>query len=70
MTDYTILSKFRNKEQCEFLVKKLVEKGKTCYSFCDTPADPQNPDADPEKQMQAFELTNNFFDDKYFIHVF
>jgi hypothetical protein len=41
------------------VAKKLVEKGKTCYSFCDTPADPKNPNADPEKQMQAFESTNN-----------
>lgn len=70
MADYTIVSKFRNKDQCEFLIKKLAEKGKTCYSFCDTPADPQNPQASPEKQMQVFESTQNFFDDKYFNHVF
>jgi len=48
MTDYTIISKFRNKDNCDLLVKKLKEKGKTCYNFCDTPADPNNPVGKPE----------------------
>lgn len=70
MTDYTIISKFRNKEQCEVLVKKLAEKGKTCYNFCDKPADPANANAHPEEQMKVFESTKNFYDDDYFKHIF
>jgi len=70
MTDYTIISKFRNKDNCNLLVKKLQEKGKTCYSFCDMPADPNNPDAHPEDQMKAFEDVKDFFDDEYFKKIF
>lgn len=70
MTDYTIISRFRNKSQCEFLIKKLVAKGKTCYNFCDTPADPNNPDAYPEMQMKVFESTKDFFNNDYFRHIY
>ena len=70
MTDYTIISKFRNKEQVDYLVEKLKEKGKSCYNFCDTPADPGNPNADPEKQMQAFENVSDFFNDKHFRYAY
>ena len=70
MTDYTIISKFRNKEQCELLVSKLSEKGKTCYNFCATPASTENPNSSPEEQMQDFENTENFFEDKHFRKVF
>lgn len=70
MTNYTIISKFRNKENCDLLVKKLQEKGKTCYNFCDTPADPNNSTANPKNQMQEFEKTKNFYDNDYFKEVF
>jgi hypothetical protein len=70
MTDYTILSKFRNKDTVDHLVEELRKKGKTCYNFCATPADPNNPDAHPEKQMKAFESVENFFDDGHFRRVF
>lgn len=70
MTNYTIITKFRNKEKCEFLIEKLKERGKTCYNFCTKPADPENPDADPDKQMKKFEETKNFYNDKYFQKVF
>jgi len=70
MTDYTILSKFRNKENCELLVKKLEEKGKRCYNFCNMPADPENPEADPEEQMKKFEATEDFYNDTYFKKIF
>jgi len=70
MTDYTLLSKFRNKEQCELLIKKLKEKGKTCYNFCNMPADKENPDAHPEDQMKKFEATENFYEDEYFKEIF
>ena len=70
MTDYTIISKFRNKYNCDLLVKKLQEKGKTCYNFCNIPADPNNPDAHPEEQMKAFESVNDFFNDKHFQKTF
>ena len=70
MTDYTIISKFRNKGQVDYLVNKLKEKGKTCYNFCDIPADPSNPSADPEEQMKAFENVRDFFNDEHFQHAF
>ena len=70
MTNYTIISRFRNKEQCEYLVSKIREKGKTCYNFCDKPADPHNPEAHPEEQMKAFESVKDFFSDEYFRHIF
>ena len=70
MTDYTIVSKFRNKEQVDYLVARLKEKGKTCFNFCDDPADPQNADGHPEDQMKAFEATEDFLNDDYFKEIF
>ena len=70
MTDYTIISKFRNKENCESLVKKLQEKGKTCYNFCAKPADPDYPEADPGKQMESFEEVKDFYNNEYFQKIF
>ncbi len=55
MTDYSIISRFRNKEQCELLVEELRKKGKTCYNFCDVSTDPTDPNADVEEQMKKFE---------------
>ena len=70
MTDYTIISKFRNKDQCERLIEKLRAKGKTCYDFCAAPADPNNPKAQPEEQMKTLESVVDFYNDEYFQHVF
>jgi hypothetical protein len=70
MTDYTVLSKFRNKEKVEYLIKKIREKGKTCYNFCDVPADRNNPDAYPEEQMKAFEGIKDFHNDEYIKYIF
>lgn len=70
MTDYTIISKYRNKAQCEWLVKKLEERGKTCYNFCATPADPTNPTAHPDEQMQKTENQKEFLNDAYTKAVF
>lgn len=70
MTDYTIISRFRNKELCQNLVRKLQEKGKTCYDFCSIPADPNNPDAHPEEQMKYHENVKDFYNDPYFQAMF
>ncbi|MEA2092581.1 MAG: hypothetical protein U9P61_01265 [Patescibacteria group bacterium] len=70
MTNYIIISKFRNKDNCELLSKKLKEKGKTCFNFWDIPADPNNPEANPEEQMKNFEETDNFFDNDHFQKIF
>lgn len=70
MTDYTVLAKFRNKENVNLIIKKLKEKGKTCYNFFDNPADPTNPDGDPEEQMKNFENVKSFYDDKHFQKLF
>ena len=70
MTDYMIISKFRNKAKVEELVHAIEAKGKTCYNFCEKPSDPDNPDAHPEEQMRVLEKVENFFEDNYFRHVF
>lgn len=70
MTDYSIISRFRNKKQCELLVEELRKKGKTCYNFCEVPADLENPDAHPEEQMKKFESVKNFYDDRHFNNIF
>jgi len=70
VTDYTIISKFRNKYNCDLLAKRLEEKGKSCFNFCDKPADPDNPDAHPEEQMKRFEEVQDFFNNEYFQKIF
>jgi len=70
MTDYTIISKFRNKNNCDLLAKKLEERGKSFYNFCNKPADPDNPNAHPEEQMKKFEKIKDFFDNEYFKKIF
>jgi ABC-type oligopeptide transport system substrate-binding subunit len=70
MTDYTIISKFRNKDNCDLLAKKIEEKGKSCYNFCNKSADSDNPSAHPEEQMKKFEKTEDFFNNEYFKQIF
>lgn len=70
MTDYTVLGKFRNKKNVEKLVFELRKRGKSCYNFCDLPADKNNPDADPEKHMKKFEAVENFYEDEYYWEIF
>ncbi|PIS05108.1 MAG: hypothetical protein COT81_02990 [Candidatus Buchananbacteria bacterium CG10_big_fil_rev_8_21_14_0_10_42_9] len=70
MTDYSIVSSFRNKDQCLALIEKLKAKGKTCYNFSDTPADPNNPNANPEEQMKAHEAKKDFYNDEHFKYLF
>lgn len=70
MFDYSIVSRFRNKEQVNYLVEQIRAKGKTCYNFCDKPADPNNPDGHPEEQMKAWESTKDFMQDSYFREIF
>lgn len=69
-TDYTIISRFRNKEQCELLVKRLEEKGMSCYNFCLKSADPNNADAYPGEQMRVLESVDNFYNNPYFKEIF
>jgi nucleoside 2-deoxyribosyltransferase len=69
-TDFTIVSRFRNKEQVEYLIGKLKEKGKSCYNFCAMPADQNNPDAHPEEQMKHHEGVKDFWNDSYFQEMF
>ncbi|NTW22833.1 hypothetical protein HGA34_04835 [Candidatus Falkowbacteria bacterium] len=70
MTDYIVISKFRNKQQTDLLVAELAKRGKTCYNHCDIPADPDNPHDHPEKQMEKFESVSDFFNDKHYRYVF
>lgn len=70
MTDYSVIAKYRNKDQAELLISKLKEKGKTCYNFCETPPDKDNPKARPEEQMKNFESTEDFYNDDHFKFIF
>lgn len=70
MLDFSLISKFRNREQCETLIKGIQDKWKTCYNFFDIPADPNAPEANPEDQMKAFESTQNFYDNDHFKKMF
>ncbi|HFC76792.1 MAG TPA: hypothetical protein ENJ27_01030 [Candidatus Moranbacteria bacterium] len=70
MTNYTILGKFRNKRNVENLIFELEKRGKSCYNFCDLPADRDNSDAEPEEQMKVHENTKDFYNDKYFQEIF
>ncbi len=70
MTHYSVIAKYRNKDQVEFLISKLKEKGKTCYNFCETPPDAHNPEAHPEEQMKNFESVQDFYNDEHFKFIF
>ena len=70
MTDFSIIGKFRNKEQVRVLVNHLREKGKSCYDFTEKPADPNNPTATGDEQMKAFESISDYQDDPYFQGIF
>ena len=70
MTDYTIISKYPNKDACERLVKELEARSKSCYNFCAKPANLDCPTASPDEQMNALEQTQNFFQDPYIRKIF
>jgi len=70
MTDYTVLSRFRNKDEVEKLVSEIRRRGFTCYNFCDKPADPDNAQGHPEEQMKVFESKKDFHDDAHFQKLF
>lgn len=70
MTDYTVLAKFRNKEQVEFLIGRIREKGFSCYNFLDKPSDPNNPEAEAEEQMKFFESVKDFYENEHFKYLF
>lgn len=70
MADYTVLAKFRNKKNVDYLVGEIRKKGFSCYNFCDIPANPNNPEEDVEEQMQTFENVKDFYNDEYYKYVF
>lgn len=69
-TDFSVLGKFRNKEQVRFLVEAIRAKGKSCYDFTEKPSDPGNPSASGEEQMKVFESTPDFQNNAYFQEIF
>ena len=69
-TDFTVLSSFRNRDIVNAFIDELRKRGYTCHNFCDEPADPKNPDDDPEKQQQVFESVEDFYNDEHFQKVF
>ncbi len=70
MTHYSLISRFRNKAQCEILISELKKRGKTCYDFFEILSDPKNPNENPEERMKNFENVKNFYDDQHFKYLF
>lgn len=70
MTDYTIVSRFRNRDEVNDLIKRINQKGFSCYNFTEMPADPDNADGHPEEQMRVFESTDDFLTNEYFRKIF
>lgn len=70
MTDFSIISRYRNKDRFETLIGGIIKKGKTCYNFFDIPSDPNDPEADAETQMKSFEKVKDFFNDRHFKRLF
>lgn len=70
MTEYTVLAKFRNKENVDQLIEKLEKKGKSCYNFFDNPADPSNPEGTPEEQAKVLESVKDFYNNEHFQKLF
>ena len=69
-TEYSIITKFRNKDQFDLLWAGLQQKWKSCYNLFEIPADPLNPNADIEEQMKVFDATENFFENDHFKMMF
>ncbi len=63
MTDYTVIGKFRNKENVQALISAIRTKGKTCYDFAAKPANPMRPDASGDEQMAVLESHTDFLND-------
>ena len=47
-----------------------MKRGHTCYSFIDSPSDPNNPYGNPEEQMKVFESTDDFYKNTHFREIF
>jgi nucleoside 2-deoxyribosyltransferase len=69
-TDYSVIAKYRNKEQVERLVSAVRKKGKTCYDFCEKINNPNNVDVSPDEWMESFEHTPDFLNDTQFRWIF
>ncbi len=65
-TDYSVIAKFRNKEQVELLISGIRGKGRSCYDFLEIPPDSVNPNSSPEDQMRNMEKVENFYTDGHF----
>jgi hypothetical protein len=58
-----VIGRFRNLENVRALVAAIRSKGKTCYDFTAKPADPRNPAASAETQMDGLESHPDFLND-------
>lgn len=62
-TNYSVIGRFRNKDNVQALIAAIRARGKTCYDFTAKPADPTNPTASGEEQMQKLESHPDFLND-------
>jgi len=69
-TDYTILTKFRNKKQAEHLIEELEKRNYSCYNFFDIPNNSKMSSNNPAKYMKKMESVKDFLKDSYFQMVF
>lgn len=70
MAQYTVIGKFRNKENVQKLIESIRTKGYSCYDFTAKPADPTNPNGTAEEQMKALESHPDFLNDPVHKHHF
>jgi hypothetical protein len=58
-----VIGRFRNLDNVRALIAAIRRKGKTCYDFTAKPADPSNPAASAEIQMDGLESHPDFLND-------
>lgn len=70
MTKYSVIGKFRNKENIQSLVGAIRAKGYECYDFTAKPADPENPNGSGDEQMRVLESHPDYLNDPVHKHHF
>jgi len=63
MNDYSVIGRYRNRENVRKLIEAIRAKGYSCYDFTAKPADPKNPDGTAEEQMRAVESHPDYLND-------
>jgi hypothetical protein len=70
MAQYSVIGKFRNKENIKKLIEAIRGKGYSCYDFTAKPADPANPNGTSDEQMRVLESHPDYLNDSVHKHHF